>query len=145
MSPDHAEPRSGKPQRDQLERLRQGRSELDQRIIATDLQTARTRQADLALTMTQHRSLLELLRRSDARLIRDDSDLQTVILTQLDALQHDISHNGAFRDIWNGNTPQVEDDISDWIRRRLHERLTSVRAMTRLSQQAAGQEWWWTY
>lgn len=95
-----------------------------EQIIATDLQTARTRQADLALTMTKPRSLLELLRRSDARLIRDDSDLKTVMLTQLDALQHDIRHN-AYRDIWNGNTPQVEDDISDWIRRRLHERLTS--------------------
>jgi hypothetical protein len=105
--------------------LREGRPEHDRLIIGLRLRNARARQADLALTPTPPAQLLELLRRADARLVRDDADLQRVIIRQLDRLQHDIAHNGAFREIWNGEQHQSEDDISDWIQRRFRDQITS--------------------
>ncbi|ONI87994.1 hypothetical protein ALI22I_19810 [Saccharothrix sp. ALI-22-I] len=111
---------------DELVALRHDRPELDQRIITTTyLRTAKTRQAELTLARTTPQDLLELLRSSDARLVHDDADLVKVVLRQLDKLQHTIKNQGAFRDIWNGNQPQTEDDISDWIGRRCEELLAS--------------------
>ncbi|NGY65058.1 hypothetical protein G7043_39710 [Lentzea sp. NEAU-D13] len=105
-----------------LDALRQGRPELDHNIITSAyLRTARSRQAELTLTPTTADDLLELLRSSDARLVHNDADLVRVVLHMLAKLQHSIKHEGAFRDIWNDTTPQTEDDISDWIRRRCHE------------------------
>jgi len=109
---------------DALERLKAGRHEIDQRVIAAYLQSARTRQAELALAAVAPASLLQLLRRSDARLIRDDQDLQHVILAQLQQLQHDLRHTSAHSEIWLEDRPRSEDDISDWIQRRLKERIT---------------------
>lgn len=121
---------------DDLVKLKQDSPKFDQQALDRYLWTARARRADLALTPTSPRALLDLLRRGDARLVRDDADLAQVILRQLDRLQHDISHDGAFREIWNSESPQVEDDISDWIRRRFHDRITPALVVDREVQVA---------
>jgi len=110
---------------DDLTALQQGRPDLDQQVLARYQRIAKARQADLALVTTHPQTLMSLLRRGDARLVRDDADLQHVLLQHLDALQQHLTDTSAFREIWNGEHPQVEDDISDWLQRRLHERLTS--------------------
>jgi hypothetical protein len=106
-----------------LDALRHGRPDLDQRVIANYQRTARARQADLALRPTSPQTVKELLRRADARLVRDDADLMHVVLDQLAELQHSVRHNDAFREIWSNDSPHSEDDISDWLRRRFDERL----------------------
>lgn len=104
--------------------LRQGRPPIDQKKLSQFEGTARTREADLALEPPTPKGLLDLLDRSDSRLIRNDADLLNVVLEHLDQLQHEITHNDAFQDVWNGTTnPKSEDDISGWIQRRLEEKL----------------------
>ncbi|VVJ21482.1 Uncharacterised protein [Amycolatopsis camponoti] len=111
-------------QSEELANLSVGRPETDQQAVAYHHRIARARQADLALGTTSPRSLLNLLRRGDARLVRDDADLQHVLLQQLDELQHYLA--AAWREIWRGDRPRTEDDISDWLERRLGERLDGV-------------------
>lgn len=58
----------------------------------------------------------------------DDADLVGVVVKQLDRLQHDIRHDGAFHELLNeahgtDPSPMTEHDISDWVRRRLNDRL----------------------
>ncbi|MFG1941606.1 hypothetical protein [Nonomuraea sp. NPDC048826] len=119
----------------ELESLKEGRPTADIEIIARYARTARSRVADLAFTRPAPPELLTLLARSDTRLIRHGGNLQSVVLEQLELLQHEITHNTAFRDLWNeakqGDTskkqgfPKGEDDISDWIRRAIEVRLTN--------------------
>lgn len=107
-----------------LVKLRQGRPLIDWKALSQFEQTGRTQEADLALEPPTPKGLLDLLGRSDSRLIRNNADLLNVVIEHLDQLQHEITHNGAFREVWNDTTrPKSEDDISDWIRRRLEERL----------------------
>lgn len=56
--------------------------------------------------------------------MRDDADLQHVLLQQLDELQRYLA--GAWREIWNGDRPRTKDDVSDWLERRLGERLDGL-------------------
>lgn len=106
-----------------LVELRQGRPPIDRKALSRFEGTARTREADLALEPPTPEGLLDLLRRSDSRLIRNDADLLNVVLEHLDQLQHKITNKGAFRDVWNNTHPKSEDDISDWIQRWLEELL----------------------
>jgi hypothetical protein len=110
---------------DELSALLVNREEEDQHVLGQHLATARARQADLAVRTIEPRRLLDLLRSADARLVRDDADFLTVILHQLDHLQHQITHTTAFREIWDSDVPQSEDSITDWIQRRLEERLAT--------------------
>lgn len=91
-------------------------------VLGRCLAAARARQADLATRNVSPQALLDLLRSGEARLVRDDGDFQSVILLQLDYLQHQIRHTSAFREIWDGTQPQSEDSISDWVKRRLDDR-----------------------
>jgi hypothetical protein len=109
---------------EELAALSHGRPEADQRMLAHYRRIARARQAELSLGTTTPRTLLSLLSRGDARLVRDDGDLQHVLVQELDALQHYFA--GAWREIWNDDRPQAEDDVSDWLERRLGERLDGV-------------------
>lgn len=106
---------------DDLSVLLENREEEDQQVLGQYLATARARQADLAVTIINPPSVLDLLRSADTRLVRDDADFLTVILYQLDHLQHQITHSTAFREIWDGDTPQSEDSITDWIQQRLED------------------------
>lgn len=108
---------------DDLFAMLANRSDLDREILGRYLATARARQADLAVKTISPQSLLDLLRSADARLVRDDADFQTVILHQLDDVQGHLIHTTAFREIWDSNVPQSEDSITDWVQRRLEERL----------------------
>ncbi|MGH3870749.1 MAG: hypothetical protein ACRDSR_04410 [Pseudonocardiaceae bacterium] len=103
--------------------LREGRPPIDRKALSGYERTARTREADIAFEPLSPKGLLDLLGRSDSRLVRNDADLLDVVLEHLNELQRQITHNGASGDIWNDTThPKTEDDISDWIRRRLQER-----------------------
>ena len=85
--------------------------------------------------------MIDLLRRGDGRLVRSDADLLDVTLKQLDRLQRDIRDDGAFHELWNdpsghSPSPKTEDDISDWIRRRLNDRLNDGMIVDREVQVA---------
>ena len=124
-----------------LERLLQDRPDLDQQAIGHHLLQARRRRAELDHHPTAPRQMIDLLRRGDGRLVRSDADLLDVTLKQLDRLQHDIRHDGAFHELWNDPSgssprPKTEDDISDWIRRRLNDRLNDGMIVDREVQVA---------
>jgi hypothetical protein len=111
-----------------LDALLEDRADIDRQVIGHYRTHARRRQADLDQRATTPRQLLDLLGRGDARLVRDAATLLQVVVRQLELLQDDIRRNNAFRDLWNeprqgDPTPKGEDDISDWIRRWLNERL----------------------
>jgi hypothetical protein len=57
-------------------------------------------------------------------MVGDDADLQHVLLQEFEELQRYLA--GAWREIWNGDRPQIEDDVSDWLERRLSERLNGL-------------------
>lgn len=96
---------------------------------------ARRQAADLTIARPDSSALLRLLGRADARLIRCAADLTEVLIAQLQQIQHEITHQGASRDLWNiiGNEaiPASEDDISDWVRRQLSPRLTIATTIDR--------------
>ncbi len=110
-----------------LERLASGRPEIDRAMIGYHTRAARTRAADLAYAHPEPHELIALLDRADARLVRHNSGLMSVIIEQLTEIQHDLAVGG-FRDLWNtidGHepVPKSEDDITDWVRRQLQTRL----------------------
>jgi hypothetical protein len=110
-----------------LEDLHKDRHETDRWIFARYLRQARARARDAAFNPIAPAELLQLLGRADARLVGNDEDLQTVVIETLRELQH-VLHRDSHRDVWNlGDvaTPQSEDDISDWVRRNLEQRLGS--------------------
>jgi hypothetical protein len=109
---------------DDLTALQHGRPEPDRQALSHYLQIAKARQADLSVAPTRPKALLNLLRRGDARLVRDDADLQHVLLQHLQDVQRHLTDTTAFQEIWKSDQPQSEDDISDWLQRRFHERLS---------------------
>jgi hypothetical protein len=109
--------------------LKDSRPSTDEAFIDRLIRNARQRSADLAHIHYAPQSLMQLLRCADARLIRNSDDLLDVIVSELHQLQHEITNNGSFRDLWNYSSdgkshPKIEDDISDWIRRQLERRIT---------------------
>jgi hypothetical protein len=108
-----------------LEDLQKDRHETDRWILARYLRQARARARDAAFSPVAPVELLQLLGRADARLVGNDDDLQTVVIEALRDLQHAL-HRDSHRDVWNLGevaAPQSEDDISDWVRRNLEQRL----------------------
>lgn len=103
-----------------LERLAAGRADAERQWIGYHLRRARQRVADRAAGRRPSvAGLFALLSRGDMRMVRDGSDALRVIEERLADLQHEITHRGAFRDLWNEKGPKLEDDISDWIQRQL--------------------------
>lgn len=95
---------------------------------AADMAVRRARQqaadmADVSAVRPSMPGLLHLLGRSDVRVVRDGADALNVLTDHLTAIQHTITGKGAFREIWHKDEPQSEDDISDWLQRRLDEQL----------------------
>jgi hypothetical protein len=126
-----------------LEKLaRQSEDGADRDAISWYLRRARGRAAELALTRPDPPALLRLLGRADARLIRRASDLAEVLISQLEQVQHELTHQGASRDLWNFSddsaTPASEDDITDWLRRQLRSRLTIATTIDREVQVERG-------
>lgn len=110
-----------------LAELAEDRSGQDQHVLRRLLRQARASAAELALAPPTPNQLIELFNRADARLVRSDSDLLEVVVDQLDTLEKQLAV-GAYRDLWNfdsdgTNHPGAEDDISDWVQRRLQDRL----------------------
>ena len=119
-----------------LEELaRQSGSDADRDSIGWYLRRAHERAADLGLARPDPAALLRLLSRGDARLIRRASDLVEVMITQLEQLQHELAHQGASREIWDlhgdSATHNNENEITDWIRRKLRSRLTIATTIDR--------------
>ncbi|MDS0134662.1 MULTISPECIES: hypothetical protein [unclassified Amycolatopsis] len=108
-----------------LEDLHKDQHETDRWVLARYLRQARARARDMAFSPVAPAELLQLLGRADARLVGNDEDLQSAVIEALRDLQHTLRRD-SHRDVWNlGDvaTPQSEDDISDWVRRNLEQRL----------------------
>lgn len=103
----------------------------EQALICPYQRQARQVAADNAQTSLDPTDLLDLLGRSDLRLIRNPGDLIDVLLHHLDELQHELSRNNGFRDLWSpdGRNLGSEDDITDWLRRRLTVQLGRDRVV----------------
>lgn len=124
---------------DSINSLAHNRPDADRQTLGHYLVPARRRRADLDHQAVMPRQLFDLLSQGDARLVRDDASLLEVLVQQLDQLQDDIRYRDAFRDLWNEPrqlepTPKGEDDISDWIRRWLEERLNGRVLIDREAQ-----------
>ncbi|WP_211589033.1 hypothetical protein [Allorhizocola rhizosphaerae] len=115
----------------ELSILADGQPQQEQALIRHYLRLARQVAADNAHFHLSPARLLRLLGRSDLRLIRNSADLIGALLDHLDELQHEISRNNGFRDLWSpdGKNLGSEDDITDWVRRRLTERLGRDRVI----------------
>ncbi|PWR07430.1 hypothetical protein DKT69_34790 [Micromonospora sicca] len=102
-----------------------------QTLIRHHLRQARQAAAGKAQARVDPTGLLDLLGRSDLRLIRNSADLISALLDHLDDLQHELSRNNGFRDLWspNGKNLGSEDDITDWLRRRLTDQLGRDRVI----------------
>ncbi|MFD7654531.1 hypothetical protein ACFV4N_11195 [Actinosynnema sp. NPDC059797] len=122
---------------DDLTALCGGRSELTQSTIARHLRQAESRRADLDVPLIEPVTLLKVLARGDARLIRNDADLVAVLLRHYDDLQRYLRYDDGWREVWLEESPRVEDDISDWIRRRGLERLNTDRIVVDRELQVA--------
>ncbi|MFC6021861.1 hypothetical protein ACFP2T_37580 [Plantactinospora solaniradicis] len=105
--------------------LATSRSPIEREFIGEHLRRARQVVADSTLARPMPAQLLDLLGRSDVRLIRGAGDLLQVVQDHLGELQHYLSRTGGFRELWSsdGKKPASEDDVSDWVRRRFMERL----------------------
>ena len=119
-----------------MEHLAKGRPEDDRFAIAHFLTRGRRREAELKHRVLPPGTFMTLLESADARLVRDDASLTSVIVEQLDHIAGDIPL-GAFRDVWNGHpgteggTLKAEDDISDYLQRQLRLRLSPHVAIDR--------------
>ncbi len=113
----------------------QSQNEADRDTIRWHLRRAREHAADLTLARPSPPALLRLLSRGDARLIRRATDLTEVIVTQLEQLQHELTYQGASREIWDFHdgraTHNNENEITDWLRRKLRTRLTTATTIDR--------------
>jgi hypothetical protein len=114
-----------------LKLLAEGRSGWDRKWINHFLRLARQRAADLAAEQAADdggarpsvNGLLALLSRGDVRMVRHGADALNVLVDRIEDLQHEITNETGFRDLWNEKAPKSEDDITDWLRRRLNDRL----------------------
>ncbi|MDQ1250160.1 MAG: hypothetical protein QG597_4539 [Actinomycetota bacterium] len=109
----------------------------ERELIRYHLYQARQAAADLSQIRLGPAELLDLVGRSDLRLVRNSGDLIDVLMDHLDELQHELSRGNGFRDLWspNGKDLGSEDDITDWVRRQLTGRLGRDRTiLTRESQ-----------
>ncbi len=115
----------------QLKVLADGRPPQAQALIRHHLRQARQVAADNAQVRLDPTGLLDLLGRSDLRLIRNSGDLISALLDHLDELQHELSRNNGFHDLWSpdGKNLGSEDDITDWLRRRLPDQLGRDRVI----------------
>ncbi|MET9225829.1 hypothetical protein [Lentzea sp. NPDC003310] len=120
-----------------LSSLAAGRPELTRMIIGHYLRQATTRQAELDLRPITPSSLFQVLRRGDARLVRNDRDLVDVTVRLYDDLQHYLHHKNGWREIWFQDRPQGEDNISDWVCRRFDEHLNDGRVVFDRENQVA--------
>jgi hypothetical protein len=124
-----------------FEELAQQHGGSGQETIAWYLRQARARAADLGYTALKPAQLLRLLNQADVRLVRHDSDLLEVVLSQLDDLQRELTQ-GASRFLWNlgpgGNTHKSEDDISDFVRANSHAGSPRPRSSTGRSRSPGG-------
>ncbi|WP_447646186.1 hypothetical protein [Nocardioides zeae] len=93
------------------------------------LRRARQQEANNNWEPIEPTALNHVLTDGDARLIRNNDGLMTVLLEQLDAIQHDLHERMLYRSVWDGEpggadaTPKIEDDISDWLAHELRLRL----------------------
>ena len=112
-----------------LESLLPGRSPAEADYIRHFMQDSRTRAAELAFAPITPSELIRLASDADARIVRDDAGLAAVLIEELDRIQHYLTHQDGFKEIWNGYpgdagaAPETEDTISDWLVRRFNERL----------------------
>jgi hypothetical protein len=115
----------------ELRMLADGQPPQEQALIRHYLRQARQVAADNAHCRINPADLLDLLGRSDLRLIRNSADLLGALLDHFGELQHEISRNNGFRDLWSpdGRVLKGEDDITDWVRRHLAERLGRNRVI----------------
>jgi hypothetical protein len=113
-----------------MEALGAGRAEADVEQIRYLLQQAREREALRCWRPLEPSTMLKLIARGDARLVRDSAGLVSVLQEQLEHIQRDLRERAAFRSLWNGEpgavgaAPKVEDDISDWLAQQLELRLS---------------------
>jgi hypothetical protein len=115
----------------ELKVLADGQPPQAQALIRHHLRQARQVAADNAQARLNPTGVLDLLGRSDLRLVRNSADLIGALLDHLDELQHELSRNNGFRDLWSrdGRDLGSEDDITDWVRRRLTDRLGRDRVV----------------
>ncbi len=64
-----------------------------------------------------------VLSHGDVRLVRDDAGLVIGLVTFLDRLQHRLTYAGGHQALRDGDRPKSEDDITDWIKRRIEDDL----------------------
>lgn len=120
---------AGRGMTSQLAALEQHRPAADPEYVRHLLQEARTHEALVHWQPLAPNSLMSLLDSGDARMIRDSEGLLTVLLEQLDQIQHEIHGRAAFRRLWDhepghkGASPKSEDTISDWLKDELGKRL----------------------
>ncbi|MGW4770790.1 NACHT domain-containing protein [Nocardia sp. NPDC004278] len=120
---------AGRGMTSHLAALGHGRPVADLEQIRHLLQQARMREALAYWRPLQPDTLMKLLARGDARLIRNSAGLLTVLLEQLDQIQQDVRGRATFRSLWDGEPgakgakPKGEDTISDWLAEQLRLRL----------------------
>ena len=123
---------------DEIAALRAATPEGSSAALAQWERDAREHQANRELTILTPSALFTLLRSGDHRLVRHDADLHDVVIDELNRLQWSISHDDAYRDLWDtaANRPKQEDDISDYIRRALNRRFHDGLIIDRENQAA---------
>ncbi|WP_194835522.1 NACHT domain-containing NTPase [Nocardia sp. XZ_19_369] len=120
---------AGRGMATRLAALEHGRPAPDVEQIRHMLHEARIREALANWQLLQPSTLMAFLATADARLVRDSAGLLTVLLEQLDLIQHDVCKRAAFRHLWDGEPgikgakPKGEDTISDWLAHELGLRL----------------------
>ncbi|WP_327097175.1 hypothetical protein OIE68_46190 [Nocardia vinacea] len=123
---------AGRGMASSLAALGQGRPAADREAIQHLMQQARAREALMNWQPLPPRTFMDLLASGDARLIRNNAGLLTVLLEQLEQVQHDIHERALFRHVWDGEpgtkgaSPKGEDTISDWLTHELRLRLQHI-------------------
>ncbi|MBB5980924.1 hypothetical protein [Kribbella solani] len=112
-----------------LESLLSGRSPEEADYLRHFMQDSRIRAAELAHGPITPTDLIRLASDADARIVRDEAGLAAALMEELDRIQRYLVDQDGFKEIWNGYpgqanaAPEAEDIISDWLVRRINERL----------------------